>query len=90
MKIRGARKTLDPWGHRVHPHRYDPDTLHRMLIDDYTSFRPFGGPGDFGAAFLIGACEKVAGHRRIPVDDYFQQLLAEGQALTGRETVPLA
>lgn len=86
----GNRKHLDPWGRRRHPYRYDPDTLHRMLVDDATHNRVFGGPGEWGAAFLIGACEKIAGHRRTTVEDYFKALLAECASLTGRESVPLA
>lgn len=84
------RRKLDPWNKRKHPYQYDPDTLHKMLLDDYVSNRPLGGPMEWGAAFVIGACEKVAVHRRVSVDAYFEAFLAEGAALTGRTTVPLA
>lgn len=90
MKIRGNRKDLDPWGRRQHPYRYDPQALHDMLVDDAVHNRVFGGPAEFGAMFLIGACEKIAAHRKTTVEDYFVSLLAECASLTGRETVPLA
>lgn len=84
------RRKLDPWDKRKHPYTYDPDTLHKMLLDDYVSNRPLGGPMEWGAAFVLGACEKIAAHRRVSVDAYFEALLAEGATLTGRTAVPLA
>lgn len=84
------RRKLDPWDKRKHPYQYDPDVLHKMLLDDYVSNRPLGGPMEWGAAFLIGACEKIAAKRGVTPNDYFDALLAEGAALTGRTAVPLA
>lgn len=84
------RHKPDAWGARKHPYKYDADALHQMLLDDYVHHRPLGGPMEFGAAFLIGACEKIAAKRRCTPDDYFQVLLAEGTALTGSTSVALA
>lgn len=81
---------MDPHHDRKHPHIYDADDLHAMLIDDYVSHRPLGGPGTKGAAFLVGTCEKVAAVRGVTVDAYFQALLAEGVALTGSTAVAMA
>lgn len=88
MKVRGRK--LDPWRRRRHPNRYSVEDLHAMLLDDYVSNRPLGGPMEQGAAFLIGACARIAHHRGITTDEYFEALLAEGAALTGRSTVQLA
>lgn len=88
MRFRGRK--LDNWRRRRHPDRYSPDELHAMLLDDYVHNRPLGGPMERGAAFTIGACQRIARHRGVSVEDYFQMLLAEGAAKTGRTTVPLA
>jgi hypothetical protein len=81
---------MDPHHQRQHPHAYDADELHAMLIDDYVTHRPLGGPGVRGAAFLIGACEKIAAVRGITPEVYFQAFLAEGVALTGSTAVAMA
>lgn len=81
---------IDPHHNRKHPHSYDADDLHAMLIDDYVSHRPLGGPGTKGAAFLIGACQKIATVRGITPEQAFQALLSEGVALTGSTAVAMA
>ena len=86
----GNRRHPDPWERRRHPYRYHPDALHEMLVDDGKRRKPLGGPMEKGAAFLIGACEKIAAHRRITVEDYFGQLTAEIAVHTGSTALPLA
>lgn len=86
----GNRKYEDPWGKRQHPYRYDPDILHAMLLDDYERFRPLWGPGLRGTEHLVFACEKVAAHRKVHVDTYFDALMAEGAARTSRTSTALA
>lgn len=81
---------MDPHHRRKRAGAYDTDTLHAMLLDDYVHARPLGGPMDRGALFVVEACAKIAAYRRVTVDAYFEALLAEGAAKTGRITVPLA
>lgn len=81
---------IDPHHNRKHPHVYDADDLHAMLIDDYVSHRPLGGPGARGAAFLIGACQKIAAVRGLTPEQVFTGLLIEGTALTGSTAVAMA
>lgn len=81
---------LDPHHARKHPHAYDAETLHAMLIDDYVAHRPLGGPAERGAGFLIGACQKIAYARGVTPEVYFQALLTEGAALTGSTAVAMA
>lgn len=81
---------IDPHHDRRHPHVYEADELHAMLIDDYVSHRPLGGPGTKGAAFLVGACEKIAAVRGITPEQAFTALLTEGTALTGSTAVAMA
>lgn len=88
MRMHGRK--LDRWDKRRHPLRYSPDVLHAMLLDDYVHHRPLGGPGERGAAFLIGACAKIAKTRGVKPDDYFKALLAEGAEVTGSTAVALA
>jgi hypothetical protein len=85
-----ARQKLDPHHARKRAHRYDADTLHAMLLDDYMHNRPLGGPMERGAVFVVEACAKIAHTRRSTPNDVFEALLAEGAAATARTTVPLA
>lgn len=88
MRLNGRK--LDPHHRRKPADRYSPDVLHAMLLDDLVHHRPLGGPMERGAQFTVIACARVAKARRVPVDDYFQALLAEGAAVTGSTSVTLA
>lgn len=83
------RRRHDRWGKRKHPDRYDPADLRAMLVDDIVNTKPMGGPGEFGCAFVIGACARIAKAEHKPVDDVFQSILAEGASLTGTTALPL-
>lgn len=80
----------DPWRNRKRAGRYSPEDLHAMLLDDLAHQRPLGGPMERGALFTMEACARVAKARRVPVDDYFEALLAEGATRTGSTAVHLA
>lgn len=58
-----------------------------MLLSDFEHARPLGGPMEWGAAFVIGACARVAKARRVTPDVYYQSLLAEAEALYGGAAV---
>jgi hypothetical protein len=81
---------LDPHHARKRAGTYHADELHAMLLHDLETHRPLGGPMGRGALFTIEACAKIAAYRRVPVDAYFQALLAEGAALTGSANVVMA
>jgi hypothetical protein len=85
-----SRRKLDPHHARKRAHRYDADTLHAMLLDDYVHNRPLGGPMEKGAVFVVEACAKIAAYRRSTPNDVFEAILAEGAAQTARTTVTLA
>lgn len=78
----------DLWGHRRHPNRYSARALRAMIVDDLVHYRPPGGPGDFGVAFLLGACAKVAKADGVPVDEAWKSMLAEASAHVGHECIP--
>jgi hypothetical protein len=88
MTRRHNRYATDPWGRRQHPYRYDAKALRAMIVDDLCAYRPPGGPAEKGAAFLLGACQRVAERDRCSVDDAWKSMLAEASAKLGHECIP--
>lgn len=85
------RTKLDPWDKRRHPDKYDPQTLRQMLVADIVAGRAPGGPMEKGAAFLIGACERIRkANGWATADDAFQSICAEAASISGHTNVALA
>lgn len=84
------RHRYDPWGYRRHPERYDPKVLREMLVGDIAAARPPGGPGEWGAAFLIGACGRIAKREGSTPDEVWKSICAEAAIRCGHTNVALA
>ena len=84
------RETQDPHGKRKYPYRYSTSALRQMLVADIVALRPLGGPGEMGAAWLIGAVDAIAKRTGTHPDEVFMSILAEGASLAGHTNVALA
>lgn len=68
---------------RDHPRTYDPDTLHRLLVQDAVQMRATD------LAWAVAAYERIAERRRISVDAAFTAVVDEVESLTGHRRMPL-
>lgn len=83
------REKHDPHGKRKYPYRYSTKALRAMLVEDIVALRPLGGPGEVGAAWLIGAVDAISRRTGTHPDEVFKSILAEGASITGHTNLAL-
>ena len=69
---------------RRHPSTYTVIELHAMCVEDAVKHHATD------LAWFVSAMVVIASQRRIPIDDVFNGVLDEVEALTGHRMMPMA